>query len=383
MIVSSSKKQEKERLVLCGLVDLYIKTGKPIGSNTLKESGFDHLSSATIRNYFLKLEEEGYLSQQHSSGGRLPTDLAYKFYIQHHEGKELLNRGKKKSLEKQLIYEDKEIITYLHKVIEMLAEETGCASLISTPRFDHDFISDIKLVSLDAHRLLCVLMTSFGLVSTEIFYVREKISNFTLKRIESYFAYKRLGLEKPTLDKEELLVAEHLYNELLLRHIVGHATFTNDDVYKTGFTKLLHYAELQETGALANTLSVFENPYLIQKLCEESSKSEDVTVWVGADLEEYHPGSRDCSVLMIPYMIRDKKVGTIGLLGPTRIPYKELAELLKVISKMVSQTLTSLLFKYEMSYRTAQTRGIDFKENGKKGPSSYLMIDDRTKKEKH
>ncbi len=73
-------KQDRERKVLLGLVDYYIKTGKPVGSNTLKEVGFEELSSATIRNYFANLEEEGYLSQSHSSGGRIPTNLAYRTY---------------------------------------------------------------------------------------------------------------------------------------------------------------------------------------------------------------------------------------------------------------------------------------------------------------
>ena len=73
-------KHDRERRVLLGLVDYYIQTGKPVGSNTLKEAGFGDLSSATIRNYFAHLEEEGYLLQSHSSGGRIPTHLAYRVY---------------------------------------------------------------------------------------------------------------------------------------------------------------------------------------------------------------------------------------------------------------------------------------------------------------
>ena len=73
-------KQDRERKVLLGLVEYYIQTGKPVGSNALKESGFGDLSSATIRNYFAHLEETGYLIQSHSSGGRIPTDLAYRIY---------------------------------------------------------------------------------------------------------------------------------------------------------------------------------------------------------------------------------------------------------------------------------------------------------------
>ena len=76
-------KQERERKVLLGLVEYYIQTGKPVGSNTLKEAGFEDLSSATIRNYFANLEEEGYLVQSHSSGGRIPTDLSYRTYAEH------------------------------------------------------------------------------------------------------------------------------------------------------------------------------------------------------------------------------------------------------------------------------------------------------------
>src|ERR1041385_7683673 len=77
-------KSQREKLILFALVELYLKTGKPIGSNTLKDNWFENLSSATIRNYFAKLEEGGYLKQQHSSGGRSPTPLAYKLYADAH-----------------------------------------------------------------------------------------------------------------------------------------------------------------------------------------------------------------------------------------------------------------------------------------------------------
>lgn len=374
MTKPSLKKQEKESNILLGLVELYIKTGKPIGSNTLKESGFDHLSSATIRNYFFKLEEQGFLSQQHSSGGRSPTDAAYKLYIESPSYKETLSKTQRRHLDKELFYDGKEIITYLHQVLELLSEESGCAALISAPRFDQDLIADIRLLLLDSHRVLCILMTGFGLVETETFYIPNKISSFSLKRIESYIAYKRTGLDKPTLDDEELTLAEHLHNELLLRHIVGHATFTQEDIYKTGFTKLLRYPELQDTGALANTLSLFENPYLIQKLCDETCKHQQIKTWVGKDLEPYHTGCRDCSMILAPYTLRDKHVGAIGVLGPTRIPYKHLFELLSTVAELISSNLSSILLKYQMSYRMPHAKGVDFKMNSQSSASSSPLL---------
>ena len=374
------KKQDKENLILFGLIELYIKNGKPIGSNTLKESGFDHLSSATIRNYFFKLEESGYLTQQHSSGGRLPTDLAYKFYIHYPSNKDYHNKLKKKKLEKDLFFENKEVITYFHQIINALSETTGCAIFISTPRFDQDFIADIKLLALDNHRLLCIVLTSFGMVHTEIFYTPNKASNFSIKRLEAHLYFLRTGLDKPALDEEELRLAEYLYHEIMLRHIVGHSTFIYDDIYKTGFSTLLQYPEMQDTITLANALSLFENPYCMHKLCEETREENHLKVWIGQDLQVYAPETTQCAILTIPYAIREKPVGAIGLLGPTRLPYKQLMEVLKTTSEIITTTLTTLLFKHHMTYRMAHHQGIDFKDDTTYLAHTHkLLLDDYSK----
>ena len=376
-MVTSVKKQDKENLILFGLIELYIKNGKPIGSNTLKESGFNHLSSATIRNYFFKLEESGYLTQQHSSGGRLPTDLAYKFYIDYPSNKEYYSRAKKKKLANDLFFENKEVISYFHQIINTLSETTGCAIFISTPRFDQDFIADIKLLALDNHRLLCIVLTSFGMVHTEIFYTSSKASNFSVKRLESYLYFLRTGLDKPSLSDEELLLADHLYHEIMLRHIVGHSTFIYDDIYKTGFSTLLQYPEMQDTTTLANTLSLFENPHCMHKLCEETCEENHLKIWVGQDLQNYTPAITDCAILTMPYAIREKPVGAIGLLGPTRLPYKQLIEILKTTSEIITTTLTTLLFKHHMTYRTAQHKGINCKDSPTYlAPTEKLLLDD-------
>lgn len=120
-----SKRREKEREVLFGLIELYLKEGRPVGSNTLKESGFDHLSSATIRNYCAELEEDGLLIQHHTSGGRIPTDKAYRLYAEAMESTPLLNRDDDLFLSSLLLQETKEIPSYLQEVTEALSEITG------------------------------------------------------------------------------------------------------------------------------------------------------------------------------------------------------------------------------------------------------------------
>ena len=108
-------KEERERKVLIGLIEHYIQTGKPVGSNTLKEAGFGELSSATIRNYFSKLEEEGFLTQQHASGGRVPTPRSFKFYAKEFYEERKLSPEDKECLRKAKQPEGREIANALRE----------------------------------------------------------------------------------------------------------------------------------------------------------------------------------------------------------------------------------------------------------------------------
>ena len=247
-------KQDRERRVLLGLVDYYIQTGKPVGSNSLKEAGFADLSSATIRNYFANLEETGYLIQSHSSGGRIPTDLAYRTYAD-----EYLHGDDGKPEEtpfKDLhCFDSREIALFLQEAAETLSKTTQCAVFLSAPRFDHDYVIDLKLVPLDAFRCLCVLITDFGIVKTEILHLPEKLSSFAVKQIESYFHWRLTGTGRPDhLEPEEEAIGQTFYNELMLRFIVGYSNFADEDIYRTGFSNLLAYPDFQDARLLSGGL---------------------------------------------------------------------------------------------------------------------------------
>ena len=124
---SKSSKQERERDVLLGLVGYYIKTAKPVGSDTLKETGFPHLSSATIRNYFQHLEEDGFLMQHHTSSGRIPTAKAFRFYAD----TALYALKNKKSKKGDIASADdipqdmKEVALVLQRIAENVSEKSG------------------------------------------------------------------------------------------------------------------------------------------------------------------------------------------------------------------------------------------------------------------
>ncbi len=386
MFSKKPNKDQREKLVLIGLVDLYLQSGKPIGSNTLRENGFEALSSATIRNYFAKLEEAGLLKQQHSSGGRIPTHAAYKIYAETYRTSGLLDEKEKAVIQSLFSTETREISTYLQKCAETLSEKTQMAVFLSSPRFDQDFILDIRLVGIDSHRCLCVLVTDFGVIKTEVLYTDKKISNFTLKRIEQYFHSKINGREKPSFSKEEESLASKFYSEVMLRHIVSYNNFSSIDILKTGFSKLLSYSDFAEDATgLASGLSFFENNDALRTMLSQSCKEGQLRCWIGEDL--IPPGTPaqigSCAVMIMPYKINQTYAGAIGLLGPARIPYKHLFGVLKAATDTIGFSLTKSLYKFKISFRQPENPYVQNQINTLSNSDATMpyLLEDKTHQE--
>ena len=372
-------KSQRERLILFGLIDLYLKTGKPIGSHTLREQGFEALSPATIRNYFMKLEEEGYLKQQHSSGGRIPTSLAFKIYAEAHINKPRLSEQDKKNATRLFQKQTRELVVYLNQVTESLSELTNCAVFLSAPRFDQDFILDIKLVSIDQSRLLCVLISDFGLIHNEVLYIDKKISHLLLRKLESYFNWRLNKLDKPLLSQEEESLAAKLYKEAILRHIVSYTNFSVEDLFQAGFSRLLAYPDFNDASVLASGLSLFENKQELRALLNKSCQIGKLHSWIGDDLHTFAPEATSCSVLAVPYHIHHTICGAFGLLGPNRIPYRELFGLLEIAANIISDSLTSSMYKYKISFRQPKHSHLESKENPLiLEKSSYLLLENKS-----
>lgn len=357
-------RKDRERDVLLGLVDLYVKQGKPIGSHTLQEEGFEHLSSATIRNYFAKLEVEGFLKQHHTSGGRAPTDKAYRLYAEEELKSASLNRDDDAFLASLLLKETKTIPLYLQGVIQAISELSECASFLISPRFDQDFIVKIQLMKIDDSRILCAILTDFGQIHTEVIHTAMKISPAFLKRMEEYFHYRLTGLNRPTLNDEEETLAKQNYNEIVLRHFVSYTNMHSEEIYKAGFSKLLIHPEFHDPGILSNTLSLFENTDLIRTLLNHSFHKEAATFWIGDDLTNYLSPPYYASLIAVPYRIGQKTVGVLATLGPDRLPYGKVFGILQSAANYLSENLTKSLYKFKLTYRQPKSKSLDMKRAG-------------------
>lgn len=358
-----SGKHDREQKVLIGLIEYYLKTGKPVGSNTLKEAGFGDLSSATIRNYFAHLEDEGYLVQQHSSGGRIPTNSAFRLYAQEHVNTPFTAQ-EDEEIKKLRRSDTREIAAYLQEAADTLSRLSQSAVFLSAPRFDHDLVTDLKLVPIDHLRTLAVIVTDFGVIQTEILNIDRKLTAHAAKRIEGYFAWRLNGHLKPeNMDPEEEALAKQLYNEIMVRYIVGYSNFTDEEIHRTGFSKLLAYPEFHDPQTLANSLSLFENGHSMRLILKECAKKKNLHFWVGEDLANYARQTPDCAVIAAPYHIGQQTAGAIGILGPVRMPYKELFGLMRQFSSAISEALTRNIYKFKISVRQPAGDGLFISQN--------------------
>ena len=351
------KRIEKAQIVLFSLIDLYLEEGKPIGSKTLKEKSASSMSSATIRNYFASLEEEGYLQQHHASGGRTPTLKALREYAYATFRETDIEESMAARLSSQLDTETKEVALHLQHAADLLSELAGCAVVLSFPRFDQDLVRDVKFVAIDETRCLSIIVTQFGIVDTELIQTPRRLTAFAAKRIEAYFRSRMTGVGENDLDPEEREIADHLYKEVVLRHIVSYTNFSSADIYKTGFSTLLRYPECQDAETLSHALSIFENDDAARSFLTDAMRRDDVSMWIGEGASE------SCSLLAIPYSIHGKKVGAIALLGPTRIPYPTLFALLRQLASLLGRSLSRSIETFHITYRAPQREQVDFYAN--------------------
>lgn len=347
-----SKRDSRAKKALAGLVDLYLKTGKPVGSETLKENGFEEVSSATLRNYFAELEKEGLLMQPHASGGRIPTHKALSFFVNEMKNEGKVNPENEKRLRLELGRPTHQVASYLQKGAELLSEILQFPIFLSSMRFDQDFILDVRLVSIDKERILCILISSFGQLFTETLFVEKKVTTFSLKRIESYFQY-RLRAQKiePALSDEEREMAEKFYNEFMVRYLTFYANFSQEDIYCTGFSRLLAYPEFSDPLSLSSALALFENSSKMRLILSDCESHGKLRVCMGADLSSYGLSTTHSAVIAIPYYLNHVSSGAIGLLGPCRMPYPEIFATMKLFSDLISDSLTKSLYKFKLSFR--------------------------------
>ncbi len=349
------KRNSKLFQILLTTIELYLRTGQPVGSKTLKEHYQTSLSSATIRNYFAELESKGFLKKNHISGGRIPTDLALRYFVDHCSKQE---EGELPDfiLEKihQLPDESKNIVRDLQKSSEVLVDALQLPVCFSAPRFDNDSITNVQITKVDEQRIVFILSTEFGQIFTDVLWVSDPVSASSLQSIEK-FLQSCLHKQMPTdqLSSKEEQLGASLYNEILIRYLTRYCNFSEEDLYQTGLSKLLRYEAFKDPDSLATALSFFENRRNMARLLNIGMQKKEPCAFIGNELSQVLGiPTPQCSVITAPYSIGTaSSLGAFAILGPTNLPYREVLATLSYFTKKLNESLTRSFYKFKISLR--------------------------------
>jgi heat-inducible transcriptional repressor len=336
--------------VLTDVVETYGLTGEPVGSKALVEGGSYNLSGASLRNVMGDLEGLGLLMQPHTSAGRIPTAQGYRYYAQHVVETESPTAAAKQALDAHFntaAGTNLEVLT--HKLSGTISSLTNCATLITTPRAEHDPLEHLDFIRLSAGKVMVILVTKEGQLENRVIEVPEFISADDLHKaaqtlrplIMGHTLDDARGALVAALAEQKGQVNAMIDQMMLAAAQWGQPVTADGAMVVAGSTNLFQYPELVR-DQLHGLIKLFEEKRTLMALVDEVRKGPGVKIFVGADLPV--PAAAEaiegCSVVAAPYGKAGTQVlGTIGVIGPQRLNYKHTLSVVNYTQAMLNKLL--------------------------------------------
>jgi heat-inducible transcriptional repressor len=337
--------RDRDRQILKLIVESYLKVGQPISSGLLVQKYRLPHSSATIRNIMVKLEEYGFLSQPHTSAGRLPTDKGLRYFVN--------------SLLAETLFPDMPVDFFaadfsskgdlnvlLVQASKILADSSGNIGFVLSPRITRVNFHHLRFIKIAENKVMIILVTPFNLVLTEIVQTSAYLTQLELEKASDYinqnFRGKNLSVVRDYLWKElpeYKLKYETTLNKLI---ILLRASLLQEEkdshLFLQGTSKFLEKAELFDMSKLKTLFQNFEEKAKLAKLLSDFISLDRVKVLIGS--EDQDPDISDCSLILSHYGSENQVLGSLGIIGPKRIPYQQIIPLVDLVAQKLSQALT-------------------------------------------
>jgi heat-inducible transcriptional repressor len=333
---------KRAQILLKTLIERYIEEGQPVGSRTLsKYSGLD-LSPATIRNVMSDLEELGFISSPHTSAGRVPTPLGYRFFVDTLLVVKELRSGDLHQLEHELHPDNpKRVAT---AASQLLSQLTQFAGVVMTPRRRTVTFRHIEFLKLGEKRLLLIVVASDGDVQNRILTTEREYSPSELTEAANYvnqnYAGHSLEDVRSKLQGELRDIRQDMIGLLSAALDAGSRTAEGNEQYIiSGEHKLLSIQDLsQDVQRLRQLFELFERKTSLLQILDLSLLGQGVQIFIGGESGVSAPD--DVSVVTAPYKVDGEVVGTVGVIGPTRMAYDRVIPIVDVTAKLVSSALS-------------------------------------------
>jgi len=334
---------DRKRKILQMIVDDYISTAEPVGSRTLARKYGLGISPATIRNEMADLEVLGYLEQPHTSAGRIPSPQGYRFYVDC-----LLAPPRISERDIALItswYESRvrSIEEVFQETVKIIARVTRNVSLLTAPQMTKSAFKYLQFLPLDERRAIVVVVTDAGFLENKIIDLPAGTSLQDLHQIAAGINRRLAGLSFDQIKhsllreiKDELLTNPALFEAALTVLRQALAVERSEKIYFGGTTQLLSQPEFRDIDKIRGLLAMLEEEKLLSDILH-TQDGEGVVVTIGQ--ENRYSGIQDCSVVQATYRVDGQVIGTLAVLGPTRMEYGKIMAVLEFMHRHLGETL--------------------------------------------
>lgn len=327
------KLSERKQKILKAVVDEYIKSAMPISSGEIKSKYFDDVCSATIRSELSTLEDMGYLIKPHTSAGRIPSPSAYKLYASSLLENNTLATEEIAIIDRCFKSRFMEVEDIVKNTAKVISDVTNYTSVIVLHNINEVIIKEIKLVGLDEHSALVIIITDSGIIRDKVIHLNNEINPTYLTDaillLNKVFCGKMV---EQLTDCQTLLDNEfNRFKELFDNILVILKSYNNkDEVFIEGTSKFLDHPDSNLETA-KNFLSLIDNKDTFSQLIDEN-KDIEFSIKIGKD----ESGIDKCSIVSVKYKFKGNEVGHAGVIGPMRMDYNKVVSVLNYIGKTVS-----------------------------------------------
>src|SRR5450830_1236970 len=329
---------DRSKLLLKALVERYIADGQPVGSRTLSKASGLELSAATIRNVMSDLEDLGLIASPHTSAGRIPTARGYRLFVD-----TMLTVQRPALAEPPALQADQpqKVIASAAQVLSNLSQFVG---VVMAPRRSSVF-RHIEFLRLSDRRLLVIIVSPDGDVQNRVIFTEADYTQSQLLEVANFLNANYAGLAIEQVRERLKGEVESLRAEIaaLMQAAVNVSsdalTQAQDEVVISGERNLLSVSDFSgDMGHLRRAFDLFEQKTQLMRLLDISSQADGVSIFIGGESKTVP--FEELSVVSAPYEVDGQIVGTLGVIGPTRMPYDRMIQIVDITAKLVTNALS-------------------------------------------
>lgn len=338
--ISLDRRQEA---ILKSVIREHILTGEPIGSRTVSRARRLDLSPATIRNIMAELEERGLLTRPHVSAGRLPTAQAYRLYVDRMLGNPRVSAPQVQAIDQALSASRGEITELLGEASRQLSRFSNQVGVVLAPEVHRIVVERLEFIRLEGNRVVAILVGRSGVVHNRILEVAEPLEQSELDRISRYLSEEFGGHTLPKMRqilRLRLTRERAAYDRMMARGLeLGQRTVEAEaggaDVFVDGAANLLDCPEFADPERIKSLMQALEQKKALIELLGRCLNDPGVQVVIGE--EDGPSGLADCSLVASNYSVGGRVIGTLGIVGPTRMEYAQAVALVDHLAKVLGR----------------------------------------------